>query len=58
MNTAWALGNLTGPAVGGALADRLGDAAPYLAGGGLCLLTLLAVQRVARAHPRVAEAHP
>jgi MFS family permease len=58
MNTAWALGNLSGPAVGGALADRLGDAAPYLAGGGLCVLTLLAVQRVARAHLHVAEAHP
>jgi MFS family permease len=56
MNSAWALGNLTGPAAGGTLADRFGDAAPYLAGGGLCLLTLLAVQRVARAHPRVAEA--
>ena len=56
MNTAWALGNVTGPAVGGALAERFGDAAPYLMGGLLCLLTLLAARRVARAAPRVAGA--
>ena len=40
MNSAWASGNLTGPAVGGALASAFGDAVPYLAGGALCLLTL------------------
>jgi MFS family permease len=56
MNTAWALGNVTGPSVGGALAERFGDAAPYLMGGLLCLLTLLAARRVARAAPRVARA--
>ena len=32
MNTAWALGNVTGPAVGGALAERFGDAVPYALG--------------------------
>ncbi len=30
MNSAWASGNLTGPAVGGALASAFGDAVPYL----------------------------
>ena len=28
MNTAWALGNMTGPSLAGALADAAGDAAP------------------------------
>ncbi len=40
MNTAWALGNMTGPAAGGRLADAAGDALPYLLAAGLCLLTL------------------
>lgn len=44
MNSAWALGNLTGPGLGGALADRWGDAAPYLVGATLCLLTLAVAQ--------------
>jgi MFS family permease len=56
MNTAWAVGNLTGPAAGGALAERFGDAIPYLAGGALCLLTLLAALRVARARPAIRRA--
>ena len=56
MNTAWALGNMTGPAVGGALAEQFGDAAPYAVGGLLCLLTLAAVQCIARARPHVAGA--
>ena len=30
MNSAWALGALVGPTVGGALADATSDAAPYL----------------------------
>lgn len=46
MNSAWASGNLTGPAVGGALASGFGDAVPYLAGGALCLLTLLATRTI------------
>ena len=29
MNTAWALGNMTGPALAGAIAETIGDAAPY-----------------------------
>ena len=40
MNTAWALGNMTGPVAGGALAEAAGDALPYLLAAGLCLLTL------------------
>ena len=42
MNTAWALGNMSGPAVAGALAEAAGDALPYLLGGALCALTLAA----------------
>jgi MFS family permease len=41
MNTAWALGNMTGPAAAGAVAEAAGDAVPYLAAAVLCLLTLL-----------------
>jgi MFS family permease len=57
MNSAWALGELTGPTLGGALADAVGDAAPYLVGATLCVLTLLATQRFAttrKARPREA----
>jgi MFS family permease len=57
MNTAWAMGELTGPVLSGALAAEFGDAVPYLVGAALCALTLLATQRVAatqRARPRAA----
>jgi len=51
-NTAWALGAVTGPAVGGALAEAFGDAVPYLACGALCALTLVAAVRgTARLRP-------
>jgi predicted MFS family arabinose efflux permease len=53
MNSAWAAGNLTGPVAGGALANALGDAVPYLAAGALCLGTLLATGAV---RPRRAAA--
>jgi MFS family permease len=46
MNSSWALGELTGPTVGGALADAYGDPVPYLVGAALCLVTLLATQGV------------
>jgi predicted MFS family arabinose efflux permease len=42
MNTAWALGNMSGPSLAGVLAEAGGDALPYLLGATLCLLTLLA----------------
>jgi MFS family permease len=54
MNSAWALGALVGPTVGGALADATSDAAPYLLCSALCALTLAAIVR--RLHPRGAAA--
>ena len=54
MNTAWALGALAGPTLGGALGEVQGDAAPYLVGAVLCALTLVATQRVARTEVRAA----
>jgi MFS family permease len=42
MNSAWAVGELSGPTLGGALAEAFDDAIPYLVGAGLCGLTLLA----------------
>ena len=44
-NTAWALGAVTGPAVGGALAEAFSDAVPYLGCGVLCAVTLVAAVR-------------
>lgn len=49
MNSAWALGNLAGPAFGGAVAERWGDATPYLVGAVLCVITLVAAQRLRQA---------
>jgi MFS family permease len=46
MNTAWALGNMTGPSAGGALAGAASDAVPYLLAAALCLLTLVASLRI------------
>ena len=57
MNTAWALGEMTGPTIGGGLAEAFGDPVPYLVGAALCALTLVASLRVAqagRARPRAA----
>ena len=44
-NTAWAVGALIGPAVGGALAEVFGDPVPYLLAAALCAATLLAARR-------------
>jgi len=44
-NTAWAVGALAGPAIGGALAQALGDPVPYLACAGLCAVTLVLASR-------------
>jgi MFS family permease len=46
MNTAWAFGNMSGPAITGAIAEAAGDAVPYLVGASLCLVTLLATGTV------------
>jgi len=46
MNTAWALGNMTGPSAGGAIAGATDDAVPYLLAAALCLLTLVASFRL------------
>ena len=46
MNTAWALGNMTGPALAGAIAETIGDAAPYALAALLCLVTLVATGTV------------
>jgi MFS family permease len=54
MNSAWALGNVTGPTLGGALAELFGDPVPYLAGAALCVLTLVAAMRIT---PRRSAAH-
>ncbi len=56
MNSAWALGEMTGPVLSGALGSAFGDAVPYLLGAGLCALTLVATQWVAgqRMSPREA----
>lgn len=47
MNAAWALGAMTGPAAGGALADAIGDPAPYVLCAALALATLVVVDRTA-----------
>jgi MFS family permease len=46
MNTAWALGNMSGPALAGAVAESAGEAVPYVLAAVLCLLTLLATGTV------------
>ncbi len=48
MNAAWAVGNAVGPAAGGGLAELTRDAVPYLAGGALCALSLVALGTRAR----------
>lgn len=48
MNSAWAIGALFGPTIGGGLADALGDAAPYLLCSVLCAVTLAAIVRHVR----------
>jgi MFS family permease len=43
MNSAWALGQMSGPSLGGVLAESIDDAAPYVLCSLLCALTLVAV---------------
>ena len=56
MNTAWAVGALIGPSLGGTLAEAQGDATPYLFGAALCALTLVASYRVSTERMRPREA--
>lgn len=60
MNTAWAAGNMTGPAAGGALADAAGDWLPYGLAALLCALTLLASFRLSlwAGSARAPSGHP
>jgi MFS family permease len=51
MNTAWALGVVLGPVIGGGLADALGDAVPYLTCSGLAAATLVAIRGRHRLRP-------
>ena len=46
MNTAWALGNMSGPALAGTIADTAGDGVPYVLAAVLCALTLAATSRL------------
>ncbi len=52
MNTAWALGNMSGPSLAGVLADATGDAVPYLLAATVCAATLVVVGRFARLSER------
>ena len=45
MSSAWAIGALAGPTIGGGLADHAGDAVPYLLCSALCAVTLAAIPR-------------
>jgi MFS family permease len=44
MNSAWALGAVGGPAIGGAIAQLTSDTASYLVAAGVCLGTLVALR--------------
>jgi MFS family permease len=44
MNTAWALGVVLGPTIGGGLADAFGDPVPYLLCSVLAAATLVAIR--------------
>jgi len=48
MNSAWAVGAMAGPAAGGALAQAIGDPAPYVVCAAVAALTLLVVDRTGR----------
>ena len=54
MNTAWALGNGSGPVLAGLVSDRVGDPVPYLLAAALCLVTLVATARARTPTPHPA----
>ncbi len=45
MNAAWAIGNMTGPSLAGALGDAVGDELPFLIAAALSAVTLAAALR-------------
>jgi MFS family permease len=56
MNAAWAIGEIVGPAAGGAVAAATGDVVPYLASAAFCASALAAVRRAR--HRTAARAVP
>jgi MFS family permease len=56
MNAAWAVGEIVGPAAGGAVAAVTGDVVPYLASAAFCAAALAAVRRAQ--HRTTARAVP
>lgn len=56
VNSSWALGQLSGPLIGGGLADAFDDSVPYLLGSVACLATLAATMRLAPRKARVRAA--
>ncbi len=54
MSAAWALGNILGPAGGGALARGTSDGVAFALGAAACLATLAAISRVAPRAGRIA----
>jgi MFS family permease len=56
MNAAWAVGEIVGPAAGGAVAAVTGDVVPYLASAAFCAAALAAVRRAR--HRTTARAVP
>jgi MFS family permease len=56
MNAAWAVGNLVGPAAGGALARAAGDTTAFLVAAAACAATLAAVTRSFAGEPAPARA--
>jgi MFS family permease len=55
MNAAWAVGNLVGPAAGGALARAAGDTTAFLVAAAACAATLAAVTRSFAGEPAPAR---
>jgi MFS family permease len=51
MNAAWAVGEIVGPAAGGAVAAVTGDVVPYLASAGFCATALAMVRRARHRTP-------
>ncbi|HEX3687365.1 MAG TPA: MFS transporter [Gaiellaceae bacterium] len=56
MNAAWAVGEIVGPAAGGAVAAATGDIVPYLVSAGFCAAALAVVRRAQ--HRTTARAVP